>query len=73
MALASGDDGLDFVRILLTEAAQHLNPEGVLVVEIGHNKEEVERAFPRLSFVWLDTSAGDRFVFMLRRKCSPGV
>ena len=68
MALASGDDGLDFVRILLTEAAQHLNPEGVLVVEIGHNKEEVERAFPRLSFVWLDTSAGDRFVFMLRRK-----
>ena len=68
MALASGDDGLDFVRILLREAALHLNPEGVLVVEIGHNKEEVERAFPRISFVWLDTSAGDRFVFMLRRK-----
>ena len=68
MALASGDDGLDFVRILLDEAALHLNPEGVLVVEIGHNKEEVERAFPRISFVWLDTSAGDRFVFMLRRK-----
>ena len=38
------------------------------MVEIGHNKEEVDRAFPRLSFVWLDTSAGDRFVFMLRRK-----
>ena len=68
MALASGEDGLDFVRILLKEAAQHLNPEGVLVVEIGHNKDELERAFPRLSFVWLDTSAGDRFVFMLRRK-----
>ena len=68
MALASGEDGLDFVRILLKEAAQHLNPDGVLVVEIGHNKDELERAFPRLSFVWLDTSAGDRFVFMLRRK-----
>ena len=68
MALASGEDGLDFVRILLDEAALHLNPEGVLVVEIGHNKEEVERAVPRISFVWLDTSAGDRFVFMLRRK-----
>lgn len=68
MALASGTDGLDFVRILLTEGARHLNPEGVLVVEIGHNKEELERAFPRLSFVWLDTSAGDRFVFMLRHK-----
>ncbi len=68
MALASGEDGLDFARVLLTEAAQHLTPEGILVVEIGHNKDEVERAFPRLSFVWLDTSAGDRFVFMLRRK-----
>lgn len=68
MALASGEDGLDFVRTLLNEAAQHLNPDGVLVVEIGHNKDELERAFPRLSFVWLDTSAGDRFVFMLRRK-----
>ncbi len=68
MALASGEDGLDFVRILLKEAAQHLNPDGLLVVEIGHNKDELERAFPRISFVWLDTSAGDRFVFMLRRK-----
>jgi len=68
MALASGEDGLDFVRTLLKEAAQHLNPDGILVVEIGHNKDELERAFPRLSFVWLDTSAGDRFVFMLRRK-----
>ena len=68
MALASGTDGLDFARILLTEAGRHLTPEGVLVVEIGNNKDELERAFPKLSFVWLDTSAGDRFVFMLRRK-----
>ncbi len=68
LALASGEDGLDFVRILLKQAAQHLNPDGILVVEIGHNKDELERAFPKLSFVWLDTSAGDRFVFMLRGK-----
>lgn len=68
LALASGDDGLDFVRVLLKDAAQHLTPDGVLIVEIGHNRDEVEQAFPRLSFVWLDTSAGDRFVFMLRRK-----
>lgn len=68
LALASGEDGLDFVRILLKQAPQHLNPDGILVVEIGNNKDELERAFPKLSFVWLDTSAGDRFVFMLRRK-----
>lgn len=68
LALGSGEDGLDFVRILLKEAARHLTPDGILIVEIGHNKDELERAFPHVSFVWLDTSAGDRFVFMLRRK-----
>ena len=68
LALASGKDGLDFIRILLKEAEKHLNPDGILVAEIGHNKDELERAFPKLSFVWLDTHAGDRFVFMLRRK-----
>ena len=68
LALASGADGLDFVRTLIAQAARHLTPNGILVVEIGHNKEALEQAFPRLSFVWLDTSAGDRFVFMLRHK-----
>jgi ribosomal protein L3 glutamine methyltransferase len=68
LALEGGEDGLDFARILLAQAARHLKPDGILIVEIGNNKDALERAFPRLSFVWLDTSAGDRFVFMLRRK-----
>ena len=68
LALAGGEDGLDFVRTLLREAPRHLAPDGLLIVEIGNNQDALERAFHRLSFVWLDTSAGDRFVFMLRRK-----
>jgi ribosomal protein L3 glutamine methyltransferase len=68
LALEGGEDGLDFARILLAQAARHLKPDGLLIVEIGNNKDALERAFPHLSFVWLDTSAGDRFVFMLRRK-----
>ena len=71
LALASGEDGLDFVRIILREAAQHLNPEGVLIVEIGHNRDDLEMAFPETTFTWLDTSAGDQFVFMLRREDLP--
>ena len=71
MALASGDDGLDFTRIILREAAVHLNPGGVLVVEIGHNREALETAFPETSFTWLDTSAGDQHVFLLRREELP--
>ncbi len=72
LALASGNDGLDFVRIILREAASHLKPKGLLVVEIGHNRDELEAAFPETVFTWLDTSAGDRFVFMLRREDLPG-
>ena len=68
LALASGEDGLDFVRIILKEAAAHLNPKGVLIVEIGNNQSELERAFPEQPFTWLDTAAGDQFVFMLHRE-----
>lgn len=73
LALASGEDGLDFVRRLLAEAAEHLNPQGLLVVEIGHNRDALENAFPETPFTWLDTSAGDRFVFLLRREDLPGL
>ena len=68
LALASGEDGLDFTRIILEEAASHLNPKGVLIVEIGNNQTELERAFPDLPFTWLDTAAGDQFVFLLHRE-----
>lgn len=73
LALASGEDGLDFARRLLSDAADHLNPNGLLVVEIGNNRDELELAFPETLFTWLDTSAGDRFVFLLRREDLPGV
>ncbi|MFU2488919.1 50S ribosomal protein L3 N(5)-glutamine methyltransferase [Thauera sp. WH-1] len=68
MALASGEDGLDVVRRLLAEAADHLNPGGVLAVEVGHNREIVEEAFPNLPFNWLSTAGGDDMVFLLRRE-----
>jgi ribosomal protein L3 glutamine methyltransferase len=65
MALGSGDDGLEFTHIILREAKNHLTPEGILIVEIGHNREALEEAYPTLPFTWLDTSAGDEYVFML--------
>ncbi|MGB4911212.1 MAG: 50S ribosomal protein L3 N(5)-glutamine methyltransferase [Candidatus Dechloromonas phosphoritropha] len=66
MALGSGKDGLDFTRTILREAKCHLNPDGLLIVEIGHNREELEAAYPTLPFTWLDTAAGNEFVFLLR-------
>jgi ribosomal protein L3 glutamine methyltransferase len=68
MALGSGEDGLDITRRILEEATRFLNPLGVLVVEIGHNRDELEASFPELPFVWLDTESGDGFVFLLTRE-----
>jgi ribosomal protein L3 glutamine methyltransferase len=65
MALAGGEDGLDIVRRLLAQAGAHLKEEGILVVEIGHNRDELEQAFPKLPFTWIETSGGDGFVFLL--------
>ncbi|HVS27382.1 MAG TPA: 50S ribosomal protein L3 N(5)-glutamine methyltransferase [Burkholderiales bacterium] len=68
IALAGGRDGLHLVRRILQTASGHLNPNGLLIVEIGHNRRALERAFPKLEFTWLDTSAGDEYVFLLRRE-----
>lgn len=70
-ALAGGKDGLDVVRAILGEARSHLNPRGMLVVEIGHNRAALERAFPRVVFTWPTTSGGDDRVFLLGRKDLP--
>jgi ribosomal protein L3 glutamine methyltransferase len=71
LALGSGDDGLNATRTILAQARAHLNPGGLLVVEIGHNRDALEAAYPALPFTWLDTEAGDQFVFMLRREELP--
>lgn len=68
LALGSGEDGLDATRLILRHAAQHLTENGILIVEIGHNRDVLEAAFPDLPFTWLEVSAGDQFVFMLHRE-----
>ncbi|MFO1321503.1 MAG: 50S ribosomal protein L3 N(5)-glutamine methyltransferase [Burkholderiales bacterium] len=66
-ALGSGEDGLDLTHRILAQAARHLTPDGLLVVEIGHNRGALEAAHPDTPFVWLDTHAGDEFVFLLNQ------
>jgi ribosomal protein L3 glutamine methyltransferase len=67
LALAGGGDGMDFIRQLLQQAPAHLLPEGVLVLEIGHERPHFEAAFPALQPVWLPTSAGDDQVLLVTR------
>ncbi len=68
LALAGGDDGMDFIRPLLADAAAALTSGGALVLEIGHERAHFERAFPRLEPVWLPCSAGDDQVLLLTRE-----
>ncbi len=68
VALASGRSGLDSVRVILREAARHLKPRGLLVVEVGNTEQALRRAFPRLPFVWLAFERGGGGVFLLTRE-----
>ena len=65
LALAGGDDGMDFIRQLLRDAPAHMSEHAVLVLEIGHERDHFEAAFPHLDVVWLSTSAGDDQVLLL--------
>ena len=68
LALAGGDDGLDAVRTIIAAAPRFLEPGGLLIVEIGHNRGAVEQAFPRMPFVWLETGSSTDCVFLLTRE-----
>lgn len=72
-ALASSEDGLEATQAILQEAANYLAGEGMLIVEIGYNRAALEEIFPQTPFTWLETSAGDGFVFMLKRDHLPQV
>jgi len=68
LALAGGADGMDFVRRLVDEAPARLTGHGVLVVEIGHEADHFEAAFPDLEFAWLPVAAGDRMIVAITRR-----
>jgi ribosomal protein L3 glutamine methyltransferase len=67
LALAGGTDGMDLIRVLLRDAPRFMSDTGILVLEIGNERDFFEKAFPKLEPVWLSTSAGDDQVLLLRR------
>jgi ribosomal protein L3 glutamine methyltransferase len=68
LALAGGKDGMDFIRALFHDAVQHMSENAVLVLEIGNERENFERAFPALTPLWFETSAGSDQVLLLTRQ-----
>lgn len=67
LALGSGEAGLDHTHTLIREAGQYLTDEGLLIVEIGHNRDALLEAYPDLAFTWLEVSSGNQFVFLLTK------
>ena len=68
LALAAGSDGLDIVRRILTIAKHHLTDDGLLMVEVGHNADLVEAAYPNVPFTWIDATGGEARIFLLTRE-----
>ena len=66
LALGAGKDGLDVVRRILDGAANHLKPGGLLAVEVGHNRDIVDAAFPDLPLTWIDTPSSEDKLFLIR-------
>lgn len=65
LALASGRDGLDFTRRLLSEAADHLTDDGLLIVEVGNSWWALAQEFPQVPFVWVEFESDAHGVFVL--------
>jgi ribosomal protein L3 glutamine methyltransferase len=68
LALAGGEDGMDFIRQLLRDAPTRMSEHAILVLEIGNERAFFEAAFPTLDVIWLSTSAGDDQVLLLTRE-----
>jgi ribosomal protein L3 glutamine methyltransferase len=68
IALGSGEAGLDHTHTLIKEAPKHLNDGGLLVVEIGHNRDALLDSYPDLPFTWLEVESGNEFVFLLTKE-----
>ena len=65
LGLACGDDGLNLVRRMLAEAADHLTEKGTLIVEVGNSQVHVEALYPEVDFTWLEFERGGHGVFLL--------
>lgn len=71
LAHLGGEDGMDLVRRILTDAGKHLDPQGALVVEVGTGRETLETQYPDLPFLWLDTEQSQGEVFAIPADALP--
>ena len=68
LGLTSGVDGLDLCLRMLDEAADHLNEDGLLIVEVGESEHALAALLPEVPFIWVEFKVGQMGVFALERR-----
>ena len=54
IALVAGKDGLEIIDKILRQTKQHLNPNGLLIAEVGYTPaKHLKRKYPNIPFKWL--------------------
>ena len=66
IGLGAGDDGLDLARQILEAAEAHLNPDGLLLLEVGNSWVALEAAFPQVTFTWVELESGGHGVLAMQ-------
>jgi ribosomal protein L3 glutamine methyltransferase len=68
LGLIAGDDGLDLALRILRDAPSHLDPGGLLVVEVGESERALARLLPEVPFDWIEFKVGQMGVFAITRE-----
>ncbi|MBP1475625.1 50S ribosomal protein L3 N(5)-glutamine methyltransferase [Frateuria sp. MAH-13] len=68
LGLTSGADGLDICLRILDQAADHLNDDGLIIVEVGESEHALAALLPQVPFVWIEFKVGPMGVFAIDRR-----